>query len=99
VLEVTRSMMEKTGAKEVDCEAALQESLYLPSVETALMLRENADGSLKGSLRGKSGIDLSKIAGHFGGGGHYHAAGFDLPDSKFDTVLNETLKLLDKELN
>lgn len=99
VLTVTRKMLEETGAKEVDCEAALQESLYLPSVETSVMIRENLNGSLKGSLRGKGEIDLSGIAGCFGGGGHWNSAGFDLPEGKLDEVLKETIKLLDKEMN
>jgi len=98
-LPVTRKMMESTGAKEVDCEAALQESLYLPTVELAVMIRENVDGSLKGSLRGKSDTDLSAIAAHFGGGGHRHAAGFEVSGQKLDTVMDKTLKLLNKELN
>lgn len=38
------------------------------------------------SLRSQeSGIDVSKIAQHFGGGGHKHAAGFDAPlNHRFD---------------
>ena len=95
---VTKTMMEETGARQVDCEAALEESLYLPSVEVAVMLRENKDGSIKGSLRGKTQIDLSKIAGMFGGGGHHHAAGLELPKSTLDEALEDIILELDKEL-
>ncbi len=99
ILGVTRVMMEQTGAKEVDCEAALQESLYLPTVRLAVMIRENADGTLKGSLRGSDETDLSKIAGHFGGGGHKHSAGFELSGRSLESVMEETIKLFSKELS
>jgi len=89
---VTREMMARSGAREVDCEAALEESLGLPHVELALMLRENRDGTLKGSLRSVSTLDVEQIAKRFGGGGHRHAAGFDVQgytlEALYDTLLN-----------
>ncbi len=81
---VSRSVMDSTGAKQVDCEAALEESLYLPTVEVALMLRENRDGSIKGSIRGDGKINLSDFAGNYGGGGHAHAAGFTLDNMSLE---------------
>ena len=51
----------------------------LKGVKVALLLREE-DGKIKGSLRSNnSEIDVAKIAGQFGGGGHKKAAGFSLP--------------------
>ena len=73
---VPQSIMDATGAKPSDCEAALEESLFLPTVEVALMLRENRDGSVKGSIRGDGKINLSELAKTYGGGGHPHSAGF-----------------------
>lgn len=50
----------------------------LKGVKVALLLREE-NGIIKGSLRSNnSGIDVAKIAGQFGGGGHKKAAGFSL---------------------
>jgi bifunctional oligoribonuclease and PAP phosphatase NrnA len=43
-----------------------------------LVLKESGDGDIKGSLRTTSNIDLTKLAGFFGGGGHKKAAGFSL---------------------
>ena len=49
---------------------------YLPGVKVALFLREE-EGKVKGSLRSNgSDVDVAKIAGLFGGGGHKRAAGF-----------------------
>lgn len=43
----------------------------------------DADGWVKGSLRGCNALDLAAMARHFGGGGHPNAAGFRLPWSRF----------------
>lgn len=47
------------------------------------------DGELKISLRGDSKVDLSKLAGKFGGGGHFNAAAFKMNDERF---INEFIK-------
>ena len=50
------------------------------------------DGYALFSLRSdKNGVDVSKIAGLYGGGGHQHAAGFRIPYS--NDSLSETLRL------
>jgi phosphoesterase RecJ-like protein len=42
-----------------------------------LVLRELSDGTVKGSIRTmRDDIDVSRLAEHFGGGGHRRAAGF-----------------------
>ncbi|MBT6690969.1 bifunctional oligoribonuclease/PAP phosphatase NrnA [Candidatus Parcubacteria bacterium] len=46
--------------------------------EVILVLREVGNNTIKGSLRTTGKIDLTKIAGLFGGGGHRKAAGFSL---------------------
>ena len=47
----------------------------LDGVEVALLLREEDDGRVKASLRGKGTIPVNRIAQRFGGGGHENAAG------------------------
>lgn len=44
-----------------------------------MLLKEEPDGLIKGSLRTTSQVDLTKLAAIFGGGGHKKAAGFSLP--------------------
>lgn len=94
---VTKEMMAISGAREVDCEAPLEESLGLPHVELALMLRENRNGSVKGSLRSVGGLDVEVIAKQFGGGGHKHAAGFDVSDRSMDALYQEILTVIKEE--
>jgi bifunctional oligoribonuclease and PAP phosphatase NrnA len=52
----------------------------VPGTKFALILSERDDGIVKGSLRSEEykGIDVSKIAARFGGGGHKLASGFEV---------------------
>jgi bifunctional oligoribonuclease and PAP phosphatase NrnA len=95
-LRVDRALLDATGAREVDCEAALNEALYLPTVETAILLRDNRDGSLKGSLRSRGNIDLFAVARRFGGGGHRHAAGFEVRNTDATSVRDTLLNYLNE---
>lgn len=45
----------------------------------ALLLKEQRNGSFRGSLRSRDKIDVQKIASLFGGGGHKAASGFTSP--------------------
>ncbi|MDX9871358.1 MAG: DHHA1 domain-containing protein [Clostridia bacterium] len=47
-------------------------------VEAAFLLKETAPGTIKGSLRSKSYLDVNIIAQAFNGGGHPRASGFTL---------------------
>jgi len=53
----------------------------IDGVEVAVLLREEAGGAVKASLRGKGGVPVNRIAHHFGGGGHENAAGCTLRGS------------------
>lgn len=50
----------------------------IPEAKFSLLLTEESDGRFRGSLRSEEfkNIDVSRIAGLFGGGGHKLAAGF-----------------------
>jgi phosphoesterase RecJ-like protein len=51
------------------------------SIRIVLLLREDADGQSRVSLRSKGTVDIRAVAQQFGGGGHLNASGFtsDLP--------------------
>jgi len=63
----------------------------LDGVEVALLLREEGDGLVKASLRGKGRIAVNRIAQRFGGGGHENAAGCTVRG----TLEDATTELLD----
>jgi phosphoesterase RecJ-like protein len=72
---VTQEQMERSGAKEEDCEGLVNYVLSIGDVEVAAFFRELPDGRFRVSLRSKGGLDVSHIAEDFGGGGHACASG------------------------
>ncbi len=94
-VEVTKEMMEITGAIKEDTDTIVNSVRAIASVEVAVMLREDDEG-IKISLRSKNYADVSKIAVKYGGGGHIRAAGATLKGefdfSKVKNMLKEDLK-------
>ena len=96
---VTKEGMKKSGAIGEDCENSLEEALFLPTVEVSILLKENTDLSLKGSIRSSGEFNSSKIASKFNGGGHRSRAGFVLgSEETLDSASKKILKLLEKEI-
>ena len=59
----------------------------VPGTKFALVLSERENGVIKGSLRSEEykGVDVSKIAHQFGGGGHKLASGFEIKGQIIET--------------
>lgn len=86
----------ETGAHNRDCEDALDMVMSIAIVRIAFFVRV-VNGTSRVSLRSKGKIDVSTIAGKFGGGGHFNAAGctldmLDVEKAK-DLVLKEILEV------
>jgi len=75
VLTVTDDMMERSGAKEEDCDGIVNIGRNIECVEVAAMFREKKNGSIKVNLRSKCCVDVAEIAWLYKGGGHKRAAG------------------------
>jgi len=75
---VTREQMERFGAREEDCEGLVNYALSMGDVQVAIFFRELPDKRYRVSLRSKGVINVSKVAEHFGGGGHKCASGFSV---------------------
>lgn len=69
------SDLTRLGACVEDIEGMVDGVRDVDTVEIAIIIRECRDGSFKASLRSKRYVDVSAIAGRFGGGGHLRAAG------------------------
>ena len=97
-VEVTKEMMEITGAIKDDTDTIVNSVRGIASVEVACMLREDDEG-IKISLRSKDYADVSKVAVKYGGGGHIRAAGatikgeFDFSKIK-EMIKNDLKKIL-----
>lgn len=91
--------MKSTGAIGQDCEMALEESLSLPHVEVAMLVKQNSDFSIKSSIRSKTEVDASKIASVFGGGGHFGRSGFTMgSENTLEEAKSKILNLIKKEM-
>jgi len=90
-VEVTKEMMEITGAIKDDTDTIVNSVRAIASVEIACMLREDDDG-IKISLRSKNYADVSKIAVKYGGGGHIRAAGATIKNEFDFEKVKEMLK-------
>lgn len=76
---ITQNDILATGASEDDVEGISGFLSNLDNVAGLLLLREDDNGLIKGSLRtAKENIDVSKLAQILGGGGHSKAAGFKI---------------------
>lgn len=74
-ISVTQEEMKKFEAREEDCEGLVNYALSIADVQVAIFFRELPDKRFRVSLRSKGEINVSKIAEHFGGGGHKCASG------------------------
>jgi phosphoesterase RecJ-like protein len=92
---ILRQDFEDTGTTYSDTENLINECQRISKVGVAALFVELKDGQFRCSLRSKGGIDVSKIAAKFGGGGHKMAAGTYLPgpvENARQLILNEISK-------
>ncbi len=88
----------KTGAVPLDSEDMVNLTLTVSGVDVGLLFLEQPTGGTKVSFRSRGKLDCSKIAEHFGGGGHSAAAGAIIRKPLVEvrtTVLQEVNKRLD----
>ena len=74
VMQVTEKLLTDNGCSQDDLEGFVNYPLAIRGVVVALLFYER-EGRVKISLRGKSQVDLNKVARKFNGGGHFNAAG------------------------
>ncbi|MGE5109584.1 MAG: DHH family phosphoesterase [Acidobacteriaceae bacterium] len=72
---VRRDDMDRSNALEEHTEGLVNYALAIEGVEVALFFRELGNQRFRVSLRSKGGVDVAKVAEHFGGGGHACASG------------------------
>jgi phosphoesterase RecJ-like protein len=97
-MEVTASMLEKSGTTLKDSEGFVDYGAALDDVELVALFRETAPGEIRVSLRSKNHYDVSALAEKFGGGGHVRAAGLtlrtDLATAR-ETIIRGFAEMLD----
>lgn len=86
MMTITRSMLNTTGTNTEDVDGMINYARRIEDVKVAALIHEIKNGGGKFanmnryhvSLRSDSSVDVAKIAGRFGGGGHASAAGFQI---------------------
>lgn len=80
VSKVTKEDFGETEAAPEHLSGVVNYLTSVPESTLSVLLTENGQGQVKGSLRTLGdNIDVSEICGKFGGGGHKKAAGFTIP--------------------
>ena len=92
---LTQEKMKELSIEKDDTDGAAEMLLKIEGMEISLFVRENIDGSLKGSFRANDKYNVNKIASIFGGGGHIKAAGFKT-NLSFEKILEKTYQELEK---
>ena len=73
--------LERHGVDPDDLDGVVEFARSVDGVRLGLLFREIAGGRIKVSFRSIGEVDVAKLAGQFGGGGHAKAAGASLPGS------------------
>jgi len=97
VIRITSEQLSRLGATSADSEGLTNFVLRIKGCKMAQSLREDADGSLKLSLRSVSDVNIQPVAAAFGGGGHKCAAGANL-QGDIDEVESALIAALGKIL-
>lgn len=77
MVAISAQAMETCGAQESDVDVLNQIPRQVDGVELSAVLRPRGE-EIKVSLRSNADINVAALAKNYGGGGHYHAAGFRL---------------------
>lgn len=85
LMTVSKKILKKYSIDVKDTEDLANCILNIKDVEIGVLLKEYADGIIKGSLRSKKYADVNEIASKLNGGGHKRAAGFRIKASMDET--------------
>lgn len=101
---VSKSDIEDAGARQEDLAGLVSVINTVSDAKFSLLLTEYDDQKIKGSLRSEeyNGIDVSRIAKVFGGGGHKLASGFEVEgdiQKSVERITSLVLNLKEKESN
>lgn len=88
VSRVLKRDMEFYGVEPKDLDGIVSQLRVTAGVEVAIFLYETDNQEYKASLRANGPVDVSRIAGYFGGGGHKKAAGLTMRGTYYDVLNN-----------
>ena len=92
-LRLSQEMQARSNASDEDADGFVNYPLTVGEVEAVVLLKECAPEVYRTSLRSKGDVNVARVAGKFGGGGHRNAAGCTL-QGPWDEVESEVIRLL-----
>ncbi len=97
VIHMFRSDLLALGLLEVDTEDITTLARSIRGVQAVLFFKEMEPGVFRVSIRSKGSAHAARIAEHWGGGGHAHAAGFTVT-GPFDRLAEEVPETVERLL-
>jgi phosphoesterase RecJ-like protein len=91
---ITLADFAATGAMDSETDGVSHALRSVRGAKVAILMREQVGGGFRTSLRCSEGIDVSKIAARFGGGGHRLASGCTIQGANGDDALQQILSAL-----
>jgi phosphoesterase RecJ-like protein len=76
VLAFDDALLARTGATPEDTDGLINMPLMSAGIQAVVLVRGEASGEVRVSLRSKGATDVRLVAAEFGGGGHTNASGF-----------------------
>jgi phosphoesterase RecJ-like protein len=97
-LRLSQEMQQRSNASDEDADGFVNYPLTVGDVEAVVLLKECAPEVYRTSLRSKGDVNVARVAGKFGGGGHRNAAGCTL-QGPWDEVEMEVVRLLQEAVD
>jgi phosphoesterase RecJ-like protein len=93
---ITQMDLDDLGISLAETEGLIDHLRGVESAECALVVKEQADGTWKATMRSKGGVNVGLLAEHMGGGGHAFASGFTAR-ADLETVVDAVVMLLEDD--
>lgn len=93
ISSIRKKDMEFYGVKPKDLDGIVSQLRNTRGVEVAIFMYELETNLYKVSLRSGDIVDVSLVAGYFGGGGHRKASGLTMAGTTYDIINNLTDKI------
>jgi len=98
VQTMTKAILDESGATYEESEDLINLPLQSKSIQVSIFIKEDANGTIRCSMRSKGKVNVAQIAQTFGGGGHKTAAGFRSP-FPLDAIKEKMITLCATSLN
>lgn len=97
-LTISREMFDRARATPEDADGIVQYAKSLIGARVGILIQETAPGEVRVSFRSDGTVDVNRVAGRFGGGGHRNAAGARIAGA-LPTVRASILEALEQAVN